>query len=171
MVEKTASKQRGRGFKPGQSGNPSGRPKGALNRTTRAVQALLEGEAEALTRKAIEKALEGDSVALRLCLERIAPAPKDRPLAAHALELPPLTSENAEQSYKAIFRGAAGGRITPSEGQALMAMLDRYLRVAEGASAAQAVVPLAIHSVRHITPEEAAERLRQMGLPTHILEE
>jgi len=32
----------------------------------------LEGEAEALTRKAVELALEGDVTALRLCLDRIA---------------------------------------------------------------------------------------------------
>ena len=36
----------------------------------RAAEALLDGEAEALTRKAIETALEGDVAALRLCLDR-----------------------------------------------------------------------------------------------------
>src|SRR5271166_5794025 len=78
MTENTTPKQRG-GFKPGQSGNPAGKPKGARNKTTLAVEALLDGEAEALTRKAIEKALEGDSVALRLCLERIIPVRRERP--------------------------------------------------------------------------------------------
>ena len=52
-------------YKPGQSGNPKGKPKGALNHATRTVLELLDGEAEALTRKAVEKALEGDGVALR----------------------------------------------------------------------------------------------------------
>ena len=60
----------GRRFEEGQSGNPAGRPKGARNRTTLAMQALLEGEAESLTRKAIEMAQEGDPVALRMCLDR-----------------------------------------------------------------------------------------------------
>ena len=50
-------------------GNP-GRPKGSRNKTTAAISALLDGEAEAITRKAVEMALEGDSVALRLCLEK-----------------------------------------------------------------------------------------------------
>jgi hypothetical protein len=69
---------------PGAVNNPAGRPKGARHRSTLAAEALLDGEAEALTRKAIEKAKEGDSVALRLCLERILPArtrrilPEDR---------------------------------------------------------------------------------------------
>ena len=43
-----AGTTRGRPF---QLGNP-GRPKGARHRTTLAMQALLEGEGEALTRKA-----------------------------------------------------------------------------------------------------------------------
>jgi len=55
-------------FKPGQSGCPGGRPKGALNKATLASQALLDGEAEALTRKVVELAKNGNRVALRLCL-------------------------------------------------------------------------------------------------------
>jgi Family of unknown function (DUF5681) len=38
-------------FKPGESGNPAGKPKGARNKVTLAIEALLDGEAEALTRK------------------------------------------------------------------------------------------------------------------------
>ena len=78
-LEKTDTKQGAR-FRKGQSGNPSGRPRGARNKTTLAVEALLDGEAEVLTRKAIERAKDGDSVALRLCLERILPPRKDRPV-------------------------------------------------------------------------------------------
>src|SRR5450759_1705264 len=67
-------------FKTGQSGNPGGRPKGALNKATLATQALLDGEAEALTRKVVELAKDGNPVALRLCLERLLPPRKDRPI-------------------------------------------------------------------------------------------
>jgi hypothetical protein len=81
--EFAAVKQRGRPFKPGQSGNPLGRPKGVRNRATVAAEALLEGEAEALTRKAIELALAGDPTALRLCLERISAAPQGSTVALH----------------------------------------------------------------------------------------
>ena len=59
------------------SGN-SGRAKGAKNKKTLAIESLLEGQGEALTQTAISKALEGDGLALRLCMERIAPAPKDK---------------------------------------------------------------------------------------------
>ena len=67
-------------FKPGQSGNSKGKPKGARHKTTLAVSELLDGEAEVLTRKAIELAMDGDTVALRLCLERIAPRRTDSPV-------------------------------------------------------------------------------------------
>ncbi len=62
--DKTARKQRGRSFKLGQSGNPGGRPRGARNKTTLAIEALLDGEAETITRKAIELAKAGDMSAL-----------------------------------------------------------------------------------------------------------
>ena len=59
-------KIQGRRFRKGQSGNPAGRPRGSRNKTTLAVDALLDGEAETLTRKAIEKAKDGDVTCLRL---------------------------------------------------------------------------------------------------------
>src|SRR5271157_4710105 len=82
MAVNTAKKQRGPGrpFERGVSSNPAGKPLGALSRTTIAVQDLLDGEAERLTRKCVELALQGDSTALRLCMERLAPPPKDRPI-------------------------------------------------------------------------------------------
>ncbi len=69
-AETTAPKQRGRPFQKGSSGNPQGRPPGARNRTTLAAEALLDGEAEKLTRKAVTLALKGDVACLRLCLDR-----------------------------------------------------------------------------------------------------
>ena len=56
-----------------------GRPKGSRNKATIAIEGLLEGQAEALTQTAISKALKGDSIALRLCMDRIAPPMKDKP--------------------------------------------------------------------------------------------
>ena len=73
-AENTIEKQRGRPFQKGQSGNPAGKPKGARNKATLAVEALLDGEAEELTRKAIELAKAGDIPALRICLDRRARA-------------------------------------------------------------------------------------------------
>ncbi len=57
-----------------------GKPRGTRHKATQAVLALLEGEGEALTRTTVEMALAGDTVALRLCLERLAPPRRDAPV-------------------------------------------------------------------------------------------
>jgi hypothetical protein len=67
-----------------------GKPKGTRHKATLAAMALLDGEAESLSRKAVELALQGDTTALRLCLERIAPPRKDAPV---TFDLPPLLME------------------------------------------------------------------------------
>ena len=68
---KTLGRARGRPFEKGRSGNPAGRRIGSCNKTTAAAAALLAGESEALTRKAVEFALVGDPTAMRLCIERV----------------------------------------------------------------------------------------------------
>jgi hypothetical protein len=97
---------RGR-WQKGVSGNPLGPPAGSRHRTTRAVEALLDGEAEGLTRKAVEMALAGDTVALRLCLERLVPPRKDRPV---ALALPPLGGTPDLPTITAACWAAPAGR-------------------------------------------------------------
>ena len=112
-AENTAGKQRGRPFTKGQSGNPSGKPKGARHRATLAAEALLDGEAEALTRKAIELALAGDSIALRLCLDRILPPRRERPL---RFVLPELrSSADAAAAVGAILAAVASGNACVAE--------------------------------------------------------
>jgi Family of unknown function (DUF5681) len=62
-AENTAGIQRSKPFRPGKSGNPDGRPRGSRNATTLALETLLDGQATALTQKAIELALTGDIAA------------------------------------------------------------------------------------------------------------
>jgi hypothetical protein len=109
----TARKQRGRPFGPGQSGNPAGRPKGARNRATLAAEALLDGEAQALTRKAVEMALDGNPVALKLCLERLLPPRKDRPT-------PFVLSDDPAEAGRAVRGALAAGVLTLGEANAAM---------------------------------------------------
>jgi hypothetical protein len=98
-----------------------------LNKTTLATQALLEEEAEALTRKAIELAKAGNPVALRLCLQRLLPPlRKDRTI---NFTLPKM--EGPEDLFKgvaAILKAVAQGEITPQEGQTLTTILETYLK-------------------------------------------
>jgi hypothetical protein len=106
-----------------------GKPRGARHRVTRAVEALLEGESAALTRKAIEKALEGDTVALRLCLDRIAPPRKDAPI---AIDLPAVTSaSDALAASAALLAAVADGEVTPGEAGPVMALLVAHKTLVE----------------------------------------
>jgi hypothetical protein len=116
-------------FKPGQSGNPKGKAKGTLHKATRAALELLDGEAESITRKAIEKAIDGDSIALRLCLERLIPARKDRSI---TIKMPRVKgAADLPQALQAVMKAVAIGEITPGEGQALTAMLEDYRKSLE----------------------------------------
>ena len=60
LSPKPPGRVRGRAFEKGRSGNTLGRRVGCRNKTTIAAAALLAGEAEALTRRAVELALVGD---------------------------------------------------------------------------------------------------------------
>jgi hypothetical protein len=79
-TETAAPKQRGRPFQKGHSGNPQGRPPCSRNAATVIAERLLDGQAATIKRKAIELAKQGDLTALRLCLERIVPPRRERPL-------------------------------------------------------------------------------------------
>ena len=79
-----------------------------------AIESLLEGEGEALTRKAIELAKAGDMAALRLCLERILPARKDRPV---QFELPPVNNSAG---------AVATGEITPGEAFEVSRIIEAF---------------------------------------------
>lgn len=109
-------------------GNP-GRPRGARHKVTEAVQALLDGQTEALTQKAIDRALEGDVTALRLCLDRIAPTRKD---ASVSFDLPDIeTMDDAANAARAILRAVADGEVTPLEAASVMAVVEQFRRTLE----------------------------------------
>ncbi len=127
--ENTGGKQASTRFKPGTSGNPSGKPQGARHKVTRAVEALLEGQSAALTQKAIDKALEGDGVALRLCLDRIAPARKDAPI---AFALPAIrTAADTVSASASLLAAVATGEVTPDEAGRVMALLTAHKSLVE----------------------------------------
>jgi hypothetical protein len=122
-------KARGRPFEPGQSGNPSGRPKGARNKTTVAVETLLDNEAEALTRKVVAMALEGNIAALKLCIERLLPPRRDR---AIEFNLPKIESAaDAVAASGAVLESCAAGILSPSEAADVMGLIKTHLHAIE----------------------------------------
>lgn len=136
MADNPLQKQPGRGpgrpFEPGQSGNPAGRPKGSRNAATRAVEVLLDGQAHALTKKAIDVALNGDGnvVALRLCLERIAPPRRASPI---DIDLPQIGSlADLGAAAISVINNVADGGITPDQGAKLLDMIERTAKLYAG---------------------------------------
>ena len=111
------------------SAGNSGRPKGSRNKTTLAIESLLQGQAEALTQTAVTKALEGDSVALRLCMERIAPAPRDQ---AVSFSLPKMHNAlDASEAAESVLTAVSDGELTPIEATRVMSLIDSYRRTLE----------------------------------------
>ena len=114
-------------FKPGQSGNPKGRPKGTKDSRTE-LRALIAPHAPALIRKALELAKGGDVQALRLLLERAVPPIKaaGEPV---TFELPEC--DGLADTGRAVMRAIASGTLPPDTGRQLIDALAALGRVVE----------------------------------------
>jgi Family of unknown function (DUF5681) len=116
-------------FQIGQSGNPGGRPRGARNKRTLALENIMEGESEVITRKVMEMAKGGHITAIRLIIDRLAPIQKDRPV---DFELPPLnTPADAVTASAAIVAAVAAGDLTPLEAAQLSKVVHAYVQALE----------------------------------------
>jgi hypothetical protein len=111
---------RGRPFA---EGNP-GRKSGSKNKTTLVAEALLHGEETELVRKAIELAKGGDTQMLKFLLDRI--LPKERRI---RIDLPRLDfAHDSIDALAAIVDAVSQGRLAPSEGAALGALVREFTR-------------------------------------------
>jgi len=133
MTDKTAGKQpgkqRGRPFNKGRSGNPAGRPEGSRHKASIAIEALLEGESEAIGRKCIEMAKNGDATAMRLVMERIAPVRRGRPV---KFDMPPVASSaDVVTAIGSVLHAVAAGVLTPDEAATLSTVLETKRRAIE----------------------------------------
>ena len=126
--KQVSSSQEGK-FTKGKSGNPNGRPKGARNKATLAAEALMDGDASAITQKAIELAKAGDMTAIRLCLERILPPRKCRPL---KVALPAIKGPNdILKAVNSILSAVATGKIMTDEADALLRTVEAARKAIE----------------------------------------
>ena len=116
-------------FARGASGNPSGKPAGSRHKATLAAEALLDGEAEKLTRKAIEMALAGDATAMRLCLDRLVPPRRERPV---TFPLPEIKrAADIIDATSALASAVATGELVPGEAAALSSLLGNVAKAIE----------------------------------------
>ena len=128
-VQEQVSREADGRFRKGRSGNPKGRPMGVRNKATEAAELVLDGEAEALTRKAVERALEGEASALRLCLERIIPPRRERPV---KLAVPSVRgAADLAGTMAAITTAATEGTIAPGQAAELARVVEIFVRAVE----------------------------------------
>lgn len=109
-------------FKPGVSGNPSGRPVG-VGKVAK-YRKLLWASADTLIAKAIELALAGDTTALKLCLERLLPPMREEPV---KLRLQGSLAEKGE----VILATLAAGDLAPTPAARLLQALAHQARLVE----------------------------------------
>jgi hypothetical protein len=121
---------RGRPFAPGNKMG-RGRQAGSRNNATILLQQNLDEKGVAIMAKAQVMALQGDHVALRLCVDRLLPARKDSLV---QFKLPAIrTAEDLGRALEAVLQGIAGGKLTPAEGECLSAVLERRRKSIETA--------------------------------------
>lgn len=115
------TRKRGKPFQPGNNLG-KGRPAGSRNKATLALEEMLEGEAEAITRKAIELAKNGDQAAMRLVVERLIPPCRERKV---RLTLPEIASAaDVCNAFKAVLAQVAEGHLAIGEGERLANLLE-----------------------------------------------
>ena len=112
-------------WKPGQSGNPNGRPAGTGE--VGKLRAAIAKRVPDLLDAMMTKALDGDVGAARLLLERaIAPLKAMEPTLALTLPDGTLTDQG-----HAVLRSVADGVLAPSQGAALLGAIGTLARVTE----------------------------------------
>ena len=112
---------RARSIKPGRRG-----PNDPDARARLGTERLIDDASEALTRKLIEKALEGDTGALRVCFEWLLSPQRNCTV---AFALPPIASTaDARSASSAVLEACGNGRLTPREASIIMGLIATHVR-------------------------------------------
>ena len=124
MTEKKKPPE-GHGWKPGQSGNPKGRPKGSGD--VAQIRSAIAARVPDLLEAMMQRALDGDVGAARLLLERTV-APLRATDMAQPLNLPngTLTDQG-----RAVMVAVSSGELAASQGAALIGAIGALARVVE----------------------------------------
>jgi hypothetical protein len=129
MTDKTGPKEKPWRFKRGQSGNPSGRPRGSKNAALVALDRIGESAAQGLLQTVITKALDGDMMAARILLDRAWPARRGRPVVFDAPRVE--TAADVVRALGHILDATASGQLTIEEAAGLAAIIETQRKAIE----------------------------------------
>jgi hypothetical protein len=122
------SQPRGRPFLPGNKLG-QGRPRGSRNKATLALQDMLGQHAEALVKKCVVMAMQGDTTAMRLCIERLLAPRKQSPV---KFKLPPVsTMAELAQAQITMLETLSRGQLTPAEAETIGSLFENRRRMME----------------------------------------
>jgi len=139
MTASTRKPPPGHAWKPGQSGNPTGRKPGCGE--VARLRAAIAEHVPPIIAKLVEQATAGDVSAARLLLERVIPPMKATEQAV-ALHLPEGTL--TEQGH-AVLGAVAAGDLAPGDGAALLASLGTLARLTEADELERRIKALEAH--------------------------
>lgn len=120
-------------FKPGQSGNPGGRPPGSgwVGKARKELQSAWDGEmadgSDGIRAKLIASAKAGDAWAIRIIAERVCPPIK----ASEALEEIQLTGDTLTDKATSVLDAMAQGEIAPSQASQLLQGIGAMAKILE----------------------------------------
>jgi hypothetical protein len=93
---------------------------------------MLDEHAEAILKKIMVMALQGEKAAIRLCFERLLPV---RRQSSVKFKLPPLDSiTDIAKAAKNVVRAVSAGKLTPADGETVTGMLEKLRQGVEAAS-------------------------------------
>jgi hypothetical protein len=121
---------RGKPFEPGNTFG-QGRPRGSRNKTTLLAQELLDSHAEALVRKCLVMAMQGELKAMQLCMDRILPARRDLPVKLG--KLPMGTAAELSKASATVLQRAASGQLTVTQAQGFSGLIENHRSTIETA--------------------------------------
>lgn len=113
-------------YRPGQSGNPAGKPKGAKHATTKLRDAIASDLHEIIA-VLVEKAKAGDTGAAALLFSRTLPPlrPQSAPPEAD------LSGTTMNERAESVVAAALAGDLSPTGATELMGVLGQQARIAE----------------------------------------
>jgi hypothetical protein len=99
---------------------------------TALAEALLNGEAEAIIRKVVDKALEGDSTAMRLALERMLPPQRHRTVTID-FEGEINTVGDAARASSAVVSACVSGELSSEEATQTIELIKTHVAIVQAA--------------------------------------